>query len=691
MKPNLKRVLRLVVCLAAAFMLMPNDALAQATQKIAVPTDVEKWITSTFARGKVPPFSFVYEGKPSTEFIRKWRHSISRQESAQEGVVAYTVTYLDPQSGLQVKCDIKGFERFGAVEWVLHFANTSNTNTKQIRDVKVTDLTLRSVADGNFDVLHSAGCSASRADFRPLYSTLSADAPLKMSPQNGRPSDISAYPFFNIITPDKAGVVVGIGWTGTWFADIALTGKQGVNLSSGMKTMDLHLYPGESIRTPLVAMLFWQGDDFMTGNNLFRRFVLAHHTRKVDNAYAHAPLCGGFDWGDPAPCNEYSCLTEDFAVALINRHKQFGIVPEVFWLDAGWYEGCGGPDFSGGSWWTNAGNWRVDKTRFPNGLKPLSDAAHKVGAKFMVWFEPERAFEGTQFRKEHPEWLLKVEADKNNYLFDLGNKQANEWLCKYIGDMIEENGIDYYRQDFNMPIARFWKAYDEPGRVGMREIRYVEGLYAYWDYLLERFPGMIIDNCASGGRRIDLETTSRSIPLWRTDYRYGEVNGYQCHTYGLNFFLPLHGTGVYGADNYNFRSSLSSAMVTNWELTAKRGSIGDMQKVLAEFKLLRPYFMEDYYPLTGLGDLTGDDVWLAYQLNRPSDKTGIVVGFRRKDNKQNSIEVKLRGLDPNTNYVVRNENDGKEQTLSGQQLAEGITLSLDKPLDSILLKYSPVE
>lgn len=691
MKPNLKRVLRLVVCLAAAFMLMPNDALAQATQKIAVPTDVGKWITSTFARGKVPPFSFVYDGKPSTEFIRKWRHSISRQESAQEGVVAYTVTYLDPQSGLQVKCDIKGFEWFGAVEWVLHFANTSKTNTKQIRDVKVTDLTLRSVADGNFDVLHSAGCSASRADFRPLYSTLSADAPLKMSPQNGRPSDISAYPFFNIITPDKAGVVVGIGWTGTWFADIALTGKQGVNLSSGMKTMDLHLYPGESIRTPLVAMLFWRGDDFMTGNNLFRRFILAHHTRKVDDAYAHAPLCGGFDWGDPAPCNEYSCLTEDFAVALINRHKQFGIVPEVFWLDAGWYEGCGGPDFSGGSWWTNAGNWRVDKTRFPNGLKPLSDAAHKVGAKFMVWFEPERAFEGTQFRKEHPEWLLKVEADKNNYLFDLGNKQANEWLCKYIGDMIEENGIDYYRQDFNMPIARFWKAYDEPGRVGMREIRYVEGLYAYWDYLLERFPGMIIDNCASGGRRIDLETTSRSIPLWRTDYRYGEVNGYQCHTYGLNFFLPLHGTGVYGADNYNFRSSLSSAMVTNWELTAKRGSIGDMQKVLAEFKLLRPYFMEDYYPLTGLGDLTGDDVWLAYQLNRPSDKTGIVVGFRRKDNKQNSIEVKLRGLDPNTNYVVRNENDGKEQTLSGQQLAEGITLSLDKPLDSILLRYSPVE
>jgi alpha-galactosidase len=229
MKPNLKRVLRLVVCLAAAFMLMPNDALAHATQKIAVPIDVEKWITSTFARGKVPPFSFVYGDRNSVEFIRKWKHSIRKVESA-EGVVRYEVSYLDTQSGLQVKCDVKGFQEFGAVEWLLHFTNTSARNTKQIKDVRVTDYTMSCVSAGDFNVLHSAGSTASRSDFSPQYTTLGAE-PLKMSPKNGRPSDISAYPFFNIITPDKKGVVVGIGWTGTWFADIALKGKQGVNLA----------------------------------------------------------------------------------------------------------------------------------------------------------------------------------------------------------------------------------------------------------------------------------------------------------------------------------------------------------------------------------------------------------------------------------------------------------------------------
>lgn len=132
--------------------------------------------------------------------------------------------------------------------------------------------------------------------------------------------------------------------------------------------------------------------------------------------------------------------------------------------------------------------------------------------------------------------------DPNNLLFDLGNPEALNWMCEHIGDLIEKNGIDYYRQDFNMLISPYWAEADEPDRVGIHEIRHVEGLYAYWDYLRESFPGLLIDNCAGGGRRLDLETMSRSAPLWRTDYSYGEVNGYQCHTYGLNFYLPIHGT-----------------------------------------------------------------------------------------------------------------------------------------------------
>ena len=183
----------------------------------------------------------------------------------------------------------------------------------------------------------------------------------------------------------------------------------------------------------------------------------------------------------------------------------------------------------------------------------------------------------------------------------------------------------------------------------------------------------------------------RSAPLWRTDYQYGEINGYQCHTYGLNLFLPLHGTGIYNTDDYSFRSCLGSTMVINWEIFSIRGSIPDMQRVIAEYKELKPYFYEDYYPLTGYGDQTGDNAFLAYQLNRPSDRSGIVVAFRRKDNATNNIQVKLQGLDPETVYTIQNDNDGSITRQTGRELAEGVTLAIDQAPGSLLLRYTPAE
>ena len=674
-------------CIAIFSYIAPTQA--QQRQQLAVPTDIDRWIVQSFSKGKIPPFSFVYDGKNSAGFIRKWQHSIKKEQS-NEQIIKYKVTYTDPVSRLEVVCDITGFKDFNTVEWAIHFTNLSSQPTPQIKDVQVVHYTAQSqTRDKNFTLLHALGSNGKRADFQARLTTLRAGDEYTLMPENGRSSDTSAFPFFNIIAPNNHGIVVAIGWTGTWRAELACDDEQSISLKSGMRQMDLFLHPNESIRTPRIAMLFWQGEEYMTGNNAFRRFMLTHHTRKIDDAYAHSPLCGGFNWGDPDPCNEYGCLTEDYAIALINRHRQFGILPEVFWLDAGWYTGSGGPNYEGRNWYNQVGNWSVDSDRFPNGLKPIADAAHKVGTKFMVWFEPERVYKGSALANEHPEWLLSTASKGDNFLLDLGNKEALNWLCQHIGDMIQENGIDYYRQDFNMPINGYWEYNDEPNRIGMREIRHIEGLYAYWDYLLERFPNMIIDNCASGGRRLDLETMSRSIPLWRTDYQYGEVNGYQNHTYALNFFLPLHGTGVYGGDNYNFRSSMSSAMVTNWEITSRKGSLTDLQRAIALFKELRPYYMEDFYPLTGVKDLTGDDVWIAYQLNRPSDNTGIVMAFRRKDNTSDTLTIQLCGLNPQLRYSLFDDNTQKTSTYSGQELLNGITITIDQPLGSLLLKYAP--
>ena len=636
------------------------------------------------------PFSFILDEKPSEEFLRSWRWSRTAPASTDKDVVLRTFTYTDPRSGLEVVCDVKGYPEFRAVEWVLHFHNTSAKNSGQLTRVKVADFDMVYPAAGALKIHYAEGNKISKADYAPRTAEFRTEQPLHIEPHGGRSSE-EAFPFFNLESEaSRQGVMVAVGWTGTWFADLEKRDPNRLTLAAGMLNTDLYLYPGEQIRTPSVALMFWSGDR-MNGHNRFRRLVLAHHSRKVDGSPFY-PLCSAFNYRDPQPCGEYSCLTADWAIAMVRRYSMFELTPDVFWLDAGWHTGAG--DFRHGKSWANTtGNWTVDRERFPEGLKPVSDAVHEAGAKFMVWFEPERVVKGTQWATEHKEWMLDTEWPEGSeqstwYLFDLGNDEACDWLCKYYGDLIEENGIDYYRQDFNMLPAGYWRDADEPGRSGIKEIRHIENLYKFWDYLLERFPGLLIDNCASGGKRLDWESIGRSAPLWRSDYyHYDDPDGYQCHTYGLNFFLPIHGTGILLPDQYSFRSSLSSALQCNWKVTEPGVSVLDMQQRIREYRDIREYYYEDYYPLSGTGDLTGSDVWLAYQMHRPSDDSGIVVAFRRQNAPDTEYTVRLGGLTPDASYTLVDCDTQAETVRSGRELTEGLTLRLDNPKSSLLIKY----
>jgi len=667
--------------------------LFSISQVISQPSDpksgkgmnVQQWVKENFARGKVPPFSFKYGGLDSKTFITGWNYSAEKLASNDPSTIKSVFTYKDEKTGLTVKCLVTSYSDFPAVEWVLRFANTSGSNSPVIELAEAIDYRFKYRDSGQFILHHSLGSDAKRSDFQPVDEILMNGRKISMMPSGGRSSDNAALPFFNIEAPGNTGVIVAVGWTGRWNANVEQVDGKTVSLTSGMATMKLILYPGEEIRTPSIALLFWKGEDSMTGHNSFRQFILAHHFRKINGKFAEYPLSGSFDYGDPAPCNEYNCLTADFAIALVKRYRQFRLVPEVFWLDAGWYTGCG---WDKGDWWQNVGNWTPERDRFPDGLKPVSEAVHSAGAKFMVWFEPERVRKGTQFDKLNPEWLLRIPGD-DNALYNLGNKDALIYLTDYITNLIKKEGIDYYRQDFNFDPMPFWQKNDKPDRVGMSEIRHIEGLYAYWDSLLVRFPNLLIDNCASGGRRLDIETTSRSAPLWRTDYQYGEPNGYQCHTYGLNFYLPIHGTAIYKSENYTFRSGLGAAAVMNWEVTGRNSeSIPAMQKAMEEYKKLRPYYYGDYYPLTGTENMTQDSVWLSYQLNRPLQGDGIIVAFRRKDCKTESIIIKLNGIDSAGTYSLYNEDTGITERVSGESLKAGYRIKLSDAPGSLLIIYT---
>ena len=101
--------------------------------------------------------------------------------------------------------------------------------------------------------------------------------------------------------------------------------------------------------------------------------------------------------------------------------------------------------------WPNTGTWEVDRTASPAASAPISDHAHAKGVKIIVWFEPERVTAGTWLAENHPEWVL---GGKDGGLLNLGNPEARQWLTDHVDQLLTEQGIDLYRQDFNMdPLA----------------------------------------------------------------------------------------------------------------------------------------------------------------------------------------------------------------------------------------------
>jgi len=231
----------------------------------------------------------------------------------------------------------------------------------------------------------------------------------------------------------------------------------------------------------------------------------------------------------------------------------------------------------------------------------------------------------------------------------------------------------------------------------MTEIRWVEGLYAFWDELLRRHPGLIIDDCASGGRRIDLEMISRSTPLSRTDFTY-DLLANQCHSYGLLRWVPLNSTSTGNLDkdvDYRVRSSMTSGLSYGLfssgderqpKADYQHFPFDDVRRSINQYRSIQRYFYGDFYPLTEYSQ--AKDVWMAYQFDLPETAEGLVVVLRRESSQYTQAMLPLKALRPGAVYEITNVDTAESRTVSGRLLVEeGFRLSLFRRPDSALIRY----
>lgn len=632
-------------------------------------------------------FSFLYGDQPSAGLLSAWRRPGPGQWEATD-------------SGLVITEEHTRYADSDVTEWLLRLRNRGSRNTPILSDILPLDITVSSEfargSEADFVLHFFQGSNADAHDYEPLKQALGGNgaAAFELTTRGGRSSNFH-MPFFNVQTGAESGLFIAIGWSGQWKARFEVTGDGKLRIKAGMEQTRFYLKPGEEVRTPRMVIMPWAGG-LADSWNQWRRFLRAHKSPRLDGKEC-LPRTWANTWFT------FDCgygVNEKNQIETLEAAADLGI--EFMVIDAGWYD-CPHP-----FWWDGVGNWdRPRKDAFPNGFAPLFKAAKEKEIGFGVWFEPERAELSSEIARAHPDWILgtnpqwtttaaTVDVRHTSGLLDFGRAEVQDWLIGLV-DRYVAQGMLWFRHDFNLDPLDIWRQTDSPDRQGITEIRYIEGLYRIYDAILERHPTLFVEGCASGGRRLDIETIARNHGYWASDLMDGAPEPMQSHLMGFNHLLlphwhhgvlrdpsiPLEDTP---ANRYRFFSFLGGGPCFGFDLRNAAIDRPLLRRWLELFKSIRHLTEGDYHPLTEIR--LGEEHWAAFQFHRTDLNAGLVACFRRPQAPDDTLTVRLRGLDPDSIHTFRSLFDGQQFDLTGTAAMNALPVKLTHQPDLALYEYS---
>lgn len=598
---------------------------------------------------------------------------------------------------LTVTVERQEFSEFTAEEWVLWFENPSGEKSAVVSEINDCDMLIELPREpkrfqgdicvsGERAVLTMNGCIDGRDyndnDFNssrefavvPHYFKWKSRSSFTAESTGGRPSDGRYCPFFEI-TQAGAGALVALGWTGGWRADFT-NEVDGVRVRAGLKKPRFYLNPGERLRTVRVlVMRYSKGEDC---GNKFRRLARRYFSHVATAPMSREGVHAAFFWGG---------LTSDEIVRRIRRMKERGLAFDDYWVDAGWYGACKNcTDAYTGDWASFTGDWVVNSRIHPDGMKSVSAAAHEASGGLMLWFEPERIVSTSNFCREHADWLLK--GAFGSHLLNYGLAPARDYVVELVGKYAHELEMTCYRQDFNFDPEDKFRSGDEKDREGIAEIRHVMGMYDVLDRIRLQNPRLLVDNCASGGRRLDLEMLRRSVFCTRSDYQGGfnaNPDVIQAQNVGISRLFPYSGCTIKHGDLYALRSAYSTShAVGYWQTVFHKEEDIDwavVKKSHDEYRRIRRYFPCDFY---NHGSATADpSAWAIWQYHDSESESGIVMAFRRSASPCDRSVVELKGLSPGTRINACNLDSGACMTCNDR-----LVIDLPERRSSVIYTYS---
>jgi alpha-galactosidase len=191
---------------------------------------------------------------------------------------------------------------------------------------------------------------------------------------------------------------------------------------------------------------------------------------------------------------------------------------EYYCLDCGWYDA--------GPWWDRVGEWMESKERFPNGLKAICDYAKSKGMVMGLWLEIEVMGTACELASKLPDdWFIcrhgKRHIDNKRYLLDFRNPEVRKYCGDVVDRLVDEYGVGYFKVDYNVTMGYGSDLNSDSCADAIMD--HYRCLYQWYKDIFKRHPELVIENCGSGGQRMDygmLKLLSLQSTSDQTDYIY---------------------------------------------------------------------------------------------------------------------------------------------------------------------------
>ena len=483
------------------------------------------------------------------------------------------------------------------------------------------------------------------------------------------------------LTSLSGGLLASLIWSGRWRLNVHDEGDA-QSLIFGISDFTHLLQPGERLALPGVVLSGYAGD-LDDGANSWRTWVTTHWMPAVPDNWPWVQYNHWYAY--------YGDISEE---RLLDEARHAArVVCEVFVVDDGWFRGRRPESYNAG--W---GDWVEDRLKFPDGLGAFGSHLRQLDMRFGLWVEPERADDTGALLQAHPGWMATRDGEPivrhgrsgaEGVHLCLGHPEVQRWMAADMIRVVQDYGVDWLKWDYNIGYGLGCNAGNHGHQSTDGHYAHTLGLYHVLDSLRKACPDLVIENCASGGHRVDLGTLRHTHTNWISDYTHQAASCRQ-HVQGAGLFLPLPHLNTWVLDDRTtteFRSRMGGAFGVSSRMgTWTPGELDLFEQAVVEYKRLRPFLGGQRFLLTG--PLYQD--WEIWQLFHPSEDQFAVLAFREAGHVA-EVRVELRVPVQDRSYLVERSEREERALVSAAELgSQGIRIHLPQQRSSEIIWVTSV-